>query len=65
LEEENQAVARQIEASVPGFSRVPVAELVGAATAARVASADGREMVLLPNRHDTDGFYAAAFRRVS
>ena len=56
--EENEGVAEQ--ASLPGFSRQPVSELLGPLAPALGVE---RDLRLWPHRHGTDGFFAAAFRR--
>jgi 16S rRNA (cytosine967-C5)-methyltransferase len=63
MDEENEAVVRGLAAALPGWQRVPVADLLGAARAAEVAQSDGLALAMLPHRHDSDGFYAAAMKR--
>ena len=58
---ENQAVVDDV-AHAAGLRRVPLVEVLGERAAA-VASADGRDLTVTPDRHDTDGFYAAVLER--
>jgi 16S rRNA (cytosine967-C5)-methyltransferase len=63
LEEENEKVIARFLAERPDFVRVPVKEIWGRAPAEQVG--DGLTLRLLPQKHDTDGFYAAVLRRAS
>jgi len=62
LEEENERVVARFLAERDDFARVPVKEIWGKERAATVG--DGLSLRLLPQTHDTDGFYAAVMRRV-
>jgi len=62
LPEENDAVADAFLAAHPGFVEMPLKEILGGVRAAEIG--DGTRLRLLPNRHDSDGFFAAVFRRV-
>ena len=59
---ENEDVRAAFLAAHPGFAPVPVAELLGAARAKDLGARE-HELQLLPDRHGTDGFYLAGFRR--
>jgi 16S rRNA (cytosine967-C5)-methyltransferase len=63
LEEENEKVVERFLAERPDFVRVPVKEIWGREPAEKVG--DGLTLRLLPQKHDTDGFYAAVLRRKS
>jgi 16S rRNA (cytosine967-C5)-methyltransferase len=54
--EENEGVAEAFEATLPGFLREAVDGPSGTVDAAGY-------LHLWPHRHDTDGFFAAAWRR--
>ena len=61
LADENQAVAEAV-ARERGLRIVPLAEAWDA-RAAQVATADGRFLLVDPERHGTDGFFAAVLER--
>ncbi len=61
LAAENQAVAEAV-AAARGLEIVPPAEVLGERGAA-LASDDGRWFTVTPDRHGTDGFFAAILRR--
>jgi len=61
LAAENQAVVEAVLAARPELRVMPVAELWP--ERAELASADGRFLALRPDRHGTDGFFAAVLRR--
>jgi 16S rRNA (cytosine967-C5)-methyltransferase len=58
LREENDAVADDFAAAHPDFRPLSCAELLAAQ---RVGLDTGERLRLLPHRHGTDGFFAAAF----
>ena len=66
LTAENQAVAEAV-AEARGLEIVPPAGVLGPVLgepiAAKVVSEDGRWFTVTPDRHDTDGFFAAVLRR--
>jgi 16S rRNA (cytosine967-C5)-methyltransferase len=62
VDAENEGVVSRFVAERDDFVRVPVKEIWGKERAATVG--DGLTLRLLPNTHDTDGFYAAVLRRV-
>ncbi len=59
---ENDEVIERFLAERDDFVAVPVKEIWGRERAERLG--DGMTLRLLPNRHDTDGFFAAVLRRV-
>jgi len=59
---ENERVVEKFLAERDDFVSVPVKEIWGRERALRLG--DGVTLRLLPNRHDTDGFFAAVLRRV-
>jgi 16S rRNA (cytosine967-C5)-methyltransferase len=59
---ENEAVVARFLAERDDFVQVPVKEIWGRERGEQVG--DGTVLRLLPNRHDTDGFFAAVLRRV-
>jgi 16S rRNA (cytosine967-C5)-methyltransferase len=61
LSAENQAVAEAV-ADARGLEIVPPASVLGE-RAAELTSADGRWFTVAPDRHGTDGFFAAILRR--
>jgi 16S rRNA (cytosine967-C5)-methyltransferase len=63
LEQENEKVIERFLAERPDFVRVPVKEIWGRELGEKVG--DGLTLRLLPQTHDTDGFYAAVLRRKS
>jgi 16S rRNA (cytosine967-C5)-methyltransferase len=60
LRAENEAV---IEALLPGWEPVRVAEIWGNRRALELSDATGTYLKLYPHRQDTDGFFAAVLRR--
>ena len=62
VDAENEGVVSRFAAERDDFVRVPVKEIWGKERASTVG--DGLTLRLLPNTHDTDGFYAAVLRRV-
>jgi len=58
---ENDGVIQRFLAERDDFVQVPVKEIWGRERAEKVG--DGTVLRLLPNRHDTDGFFAAVLRR--
>jgi len=61
LAAENQAVAEAV-ADARGLAIVPPADVLGA-RAAELTTDDGRFFTVAPDRHGTDGFFAAILRR--
>jgi 16S rRNA (cytosine967-C5)-methyltransferase len=59
---ENEKVVERFLAERDDFVPVPVKEIWGRERAERLG--DGMTLRLSPNRHDTDGFFAAVLRRV-
>ena len=59
---ENEDVGAAFLAAHPGFAPEPVATLLGE-TRAKELGARENDLQLLPDRHGTDGFYLAGFRR--
>jgi 16S rRNA (cytosine967-C5)-methyltransferase len=59
---ENEKVVERFLAERDDFVPVPVKEIWGRDRAERLG--DGMALRLSPNRHDTDGFFAAVLRRV-
>jgi 16S rRNA (cytosine967-C5)-methyltransferase len=59
---ENDGVVERFLAERDDFVQVPVKEIWGRVRAEQVG--DGTVLRVLPNRHDTDGFFAAVLRRV-
>jgi 16S rRNA (cytosine967-C5)-methyltransferase len=59
---ENDRVVERFLAERDDFVLVPAKEIWGRERAERVG--DGMTLRLFPHRHDTDGFFAAVFRRV-
>src|SRR5262249_49466085 len=62
LAAENAAVVSALLAAHADLSAVPLGEVLGPDRAA--ALGDGEALVLRPDRHGTDGFYARVLRRV-
>ncbi len=60
---ENEEVAEHLRAVSPEFAPVSMAEALGAELAGVLGAVD-HTLHLLPHRHGTDGFFAAAFRRL-
>ncbi|MFZ2649598.1 MAG: RsmB/NOP family class I SAM-dependent RNA methyltransferase [Burkholderiaceae bacterium] len=65
LDDENQAVANQFSAAHSReFAELPVADvLAGARVAMAQSLVEGKFLRLWPHRHNTDGFFAAAWTR--
>jgi 16S rRNA (cytosine967-C5)-methyltransferase len=63
LAEENEAQVARLLAAEPGLEVVRIAEILGGAAARPIADADGVFLVLRPDRHGCDGFFAAVLRR--
>jgi 16S rRNA (cytosine967-C5)-methyltransferase len=59
---ENEEVREAFLAGHPGFGAAPASELLGAERA-KALGAREHDLQLLPDRHGTDGFYLAGFRR--
>ena len=67
LKAEIEEIADAFTAEHPGFNRLSVQELLEShklAEAASLCSSGGQDLRLWPNRHSTDGFYAAAWEKV-
>ncbi|HTM23276.1 MAG TPA: RsmB/NOP family class I SAM-dependent RNA methyltransferase [Kofleriaceae bacterium] len=65
LRAENQGVIDQLLTRHRDLEPVPVKEVWGKERATPLTDADGRYLVLRPDRHGTDGFFAAVLRRRS
>ena len=64
LRDENEVVAEGFAAAHPDFSLVPAADALAAAHVDRAGElVDGGYLRLWPQRHGTDGFFAAAWQR--
>ncbi len=65
LRAENQEVVEAIRAAVPELELVPAIEAWRPARpdAAELATPDGQYLAVRPDRHGTDGFFAAVLRR--
>ena len=66
LPQENEAVAQAFGEAHADFEPLPVADLLAAGQVSDPASlctAEGRFMRLWPDRHGTDGFFAAAWQK--
>ncbi|MFN9277708.1 MAG: RsmB/NOP family class I SAM-dependent RNA methyltransferase [Planctomycetota bacterium] len=63
LPEENVGRVRALLAVRPELEVVRVAEILGAASAAPIADADGAVLSVRPDLHGCDGFFATAIRR--
>jgi len=61
LREENEGVVEKLSGG--DFSLIPLKEIIGKKVADKIADASGLYLKLLPNRHGTDGFFAAVLRR--
>lgn len=61
LQEENDAVADAFLAAHPEFRQISAGEILHKQD---IALACGERLTLLPQDHDTDGFFAAVFERV-
>jgi 16S rRNA (cytosine967-C5)-methyltransferase len=67
LRAENEEIAQAFTAAHPGFRRLLVRELLESARvhdAAKLCTEGGQDLRLWPQRHGTDGFYAAAWEKV-
>lgn len=60
LEEENAKIAEAFLAEHPNFVLLPANEVLATQ---KIALDTGKYLELLPNRHGTDGFFAAVFER--
>ena len=60
---ENEEVAEYLKAASPELAPVSMAEALGGELAGALGAVD-HTLHLLPHRHGTDGFFAAAFRRL-
>lgn len=60
LADENDAIVDAFLARTPGFAELDCAEIL---RSARIPLDTGRRLRLLPHRHGTDGFFAAALTR--
>jgi len=64
LRDENEAIAEAFGAAHPDFVPLPAAEALAAAHVERAAElVQGDYLRLWPNRHATDGFFAAVWQR--
>jgi 16S rRNA (cytosine967-C5)-methyltransferase len=63
LHAENRAVVAALLARHPTLEEVPAKEVWGAERARALGDADGRYLEVTPDRHGTDGFFAAIVRR--
>jgi len=63
LSDENEGVVKRFLDAEPTFELIRVAEILGRVRAERVSDSSGHFLKLLPHRHGTDGFFAAALRR--
>ena len=61
LRVENQAVIDDVLKRTPELSHVPLSQVWGEAKAAELG--DGKDMIVTPDRHRTDGFFASVMRR--
>ena len=64
LSDENERVIERFLAERDDFVRMPVKEIWSGARAKELAQADDGYLRLLPQVHDSDGFFAAVLRRV-
>jgi 16S rRNA (cytosine967-C5)-methyltransferase len=67
LRAENEGIADAFTAAHPEFRRLAVQELLESARiadAGKLCSAGGQDLRLWPQRHGTDGFYAAVWEKV-
>ncbi|GAB3768924.1 RsmB/NOP family class I SAM-dependent RNA methyltransferase [Ramlibacter monticola] len=67
LRAENEDIAAAFTAAHPGFKRLSVQELLESARvgdSSKLCSEDGQDLRLWPQRHGTDGFYAAVWEKV-
>lgn len=66
LKRENEDIAKAFAASHPDFKPLAAAELLAAAQVARSEELDSAgSLRLWPHRHQTDGFFAAAWERTA
>jgi 16S rRNA (cytosine967-C5)-methyltransferase len=63
LRQENEARVDALLAADPGLERVRLVEILGGVAARPIADATGTNLSLRPDRHGTDGFFAAVLRR--
>lgn len=63
LAAENQEVVARFLAAHPGFELMPVKAIWGAERARPITDESGTYLSLTPDRHGTDGFFAAVLRR--
>jgi 16S rRNA (cytosine967-C5)-methyltransferase len=63
LRRENEAQVEALVEEVADLGIVRVAEVVGAAASRAWTTPDGRFLAMRPDRHGTDGFFAAILRR--
>lgn len=63
LARENQNVVTRFLAAHPGFELMPLKAIWGAERASEVADDSGMYLQVDPDRHGTDGFFAAVLRR--
>jgi len=61
--EENEAIVAALLEKFPVLERVRIAEIFGKAWAEPLVDVSGCAIALRPDRHGTDGFYAAVLRR--
>ena len=67
LRAENEDIAAAFTAAHPGFKRLSVQELLESARigdSSKLCNEGGQDLRLWPQRHGTDGFYAAAWEKV-
>jgi 16S rRNA (cytosine967-C5)-methyltransferase len=67
LRAENEDIAAAFTAAHPGFRRLLVQELLQSAKvddAGKLCGEGGQDLRLWPQRHATDGFYAAVWEKV-
>jgi 16S rRNA (cytosine967-C5)-methyltransferase len=63
LRAENEAQVETLVREAAGIELVRVAEVMGTAASSAWTTPDGRFLALRPDRHGTDGFFAAILRR--
>jgi 16S rRNA (cytosine967-C5)-methyltransferase len=63
LREENESVVEEVLGRVPGLERVRIVEILGGDRVRPLCDPSGTFLRTLPNRHGTDGFFAAVLRR--
>jgi 16S rRNA (cytosine967-C5)-methyltransferase len=64
LRDENERVVERFLGERSDFVVAPLKEIWGGARAKELGQADDGFLRLSPERHDTDGFFAAVMRRV-